>query len=326
MTEKTTVIILNYNGIEDLKECLPSVVHGLGQDDGTEVLVVDNGSTDRSIDYVSSTFPDVQLLKLKENLGYAAGNNRGLQQAFANGTTRAVLLNNDTRVEADWLIGLNEALQSDPSIGLCGAKILNWDGTMVEFDGSVFNPVNASGGYLDRDLSDYKGRDDIHDIGYACGGAMMISQKCFAEIGGFDLSFSFYNEDVDLSLRAWIYGFRVVINPRSVVYHKRGSSVNRFHNKGFRDYYGLRNALTTVLKNYEPATFKCIYRDLVRIYILSRRWYLLKGVLANLFFLPRTLAKRRTIQRHRKRTDHEIFVRASTGDKLCLEKSDEFCS
>ncbi|MBN2383023.1 glycosyltransferase family 2 protein [bacterium] len=308
---KITVVILNYNGLEDLEACLPSVVAAV--DPEFDVLVVDNGSTDTSFEYVQMTFPEVNMLALGHNLGFAHGNNKGLRWAFGEGAAYAVLLNNDTRVEPDWLSGLREAFSSDPDVGIAGAKILNWEGNIVEFDGSVFNPVNASGGYLDVNVDDYKGDENIRDVGYACGGAMMISRRCFETIGGFDTSYYFYNEDVDLSLRAWIYGFRVVVNPQSVIYHRRGSSVRRTQHSGFRDYYGLRNALTTVLKNYEPATFKCIYRDLIRIYLLSGRWYLFKGVLMNIIFLPRTLVRRWKIQGHRVKSDHEIFVRAATG-------------
>ncbi|MFC1849181.1 glycosyltransferase family 2 protein [candidate division CSSED10-310 bacterium] len=309
MVPKFSIIILNYNGLEDLRNCLPSVM--ALDDPHHDVLVVDNGSTDDSCHFIRTCYPQVQIVRAKRNLGFAGGNNVGLKEAFRGGASYVALLNNDTRVEPSWLTGFREAFALDPVIGICGAKILDWEGTLVEFDGTIFYPANASGGYLDQPVESYQNSDKIREIAYACGGSMAISATCYGAIGDFDPSFYFYNEDIDLSLRAWISGFRVVINPRSVTYHRRGASVRRFHHSDFRDYYGLRNALTTALKNYELATFRCIYRDLIRIYLLSGKWLRLKGALFNLFILPRTFRKRRKVQRLRLRSDHDIFVRSS---------------
>jgi len=311
---KITIIILNYNGMSDLKECLPSV---LALDDSDyDVLVVDNGSTDGSCAFISETYPEVKLLKLDNNLGFAEGNNAGLKEAFNSGAEYVSLLNNDTKVDANWLKGFRKAFTDFDNVGICGGLILDWHGRIVEYDGSIFNPKNASGGYVDKPVEELGDRGKFYfETAYACGGSCSISKECYIKIGGFDTSFYFYNEDVDLCLRAWIHGFRVLYSPESIIYHRRGASVRRSANPGFRDYYGLRNALTTVIKNYESCTIRCIYRDLIRIYLVSFKWHLLKGALYNIFYLPVTLKKRFAVQRKRVITDQEIFERVCSNKK-----------
>lgn len=314
--EKMSVIIVSCNGREDLETCLPTVL--AMNDDNFEVVLVDNGSTDGSADWVRREFPSIRVLALPTNTGFAIGNNRGCEDAFSRGAAWATLLNNDTKVNREWLQGFRETISLDPLIGIVGGIILNWDGTIIEFDGSVFHPNNASGGYVDIPVSERPLPREPREIGYACGASLAISRECYQETGGFDEDFFCYNEDVDLSLRAWIAGFRVMSSPRSIIWHRRGSSTKRLHKNHFGDYYGMRNALTTVLKNYEPSTLRCIYRDLIRIHLLSDRPHRRLGVLLNLLFLPRTLLKRRRIQRGRLRPDHDIFSRtrfSTNGDR-----------
>lgn len=311
--KKITVIILNYNGKDDLGDCLRSVL--ASDDPFFDVLVVDNGSTDESVPFITSHFPDVRILQEKTNRGFAEGNNDGFREAFSQGAEFAALLNNDTRVSKDWLGGLRKGMLAHPLVGICGSLIVDWDGKNVEFDGSVFHPNNASGGYVDKEYSDDQKSSGLRESAYACGGAMMVRRECYEEIGGFDRSFFFYNEDVDLSLRAWIYGFRVLVNPSSIIYHRGGQSVRRYKNKGFRDYYGMRNALTTAVKNYELCTLRCVYRDVLKIYVLSGMSNRLRGFIYNFFILPRTLKKRRVIQRKRLRSDDDIFTRTASGNR-----------
>jgi GT2 family glycosyltransferase len=314
MSGKITIVIVSFDGLEDLKICLPTVV--AINDPEFEILVVDNGSKDGTSDYLSRYFPNVIVEQLSLNFGFAGGNNRGIERAFASGASAVALLNNDTRVNRDWLKGFRKGFASHPAVGICGGKILDWEGRIVEFDGMVFHPNNASGGYVDEPVLSRSGRDDeMRDIAYACGGAMSITRECYEAIDGFDESFFCYNEDVDLGLRAWIQGFRVLFCPTSVTWHRRGSSVRRIHYPGFSDYFGMRNALTTALKNYEWATLRCVWRDLVKIYILSGKKERFRGVLQNIIFLPWTIRKRRIIQRQRLRSDHDIFTRTSRDSR-----------
>lgn len=303
-----TIIILNYNGLKHLQNCLPSVMQL--EDKHYNVMVVDNGSTDDSCDYINKEFPEITLLKNKKNLGFAAGNNRGMELAFDRGIDFVAFLNNDTRVDSGWLKGFRKAFSLHPSVGICGAKILDWEGKTVEYNGTVFHVNNASGGYVDEPVESGI-LENIHETAYACGGAMAISLECYRAIRGFDETFTFYNEDVDLSLRAWITGFRVLYSPYSITYHRRGASVIRYQSSSFRDYYGLRNALTTVIKDYEWATLRCIYKDIFNIYLRSGRKERIKGFFYNMLILPLTLFKRHAVQRMRVRSDEEIFIRTA---------------
>lgn len=305
--DRISVIIVSCNGREDLETCLPTVL--AMNDDNFEVVLVDNGSSDGSVDWVRNAFPAIRLLALPNNTGFAVGNNRGIEDAFSRGASWVALLNNDTKVDPDWLSGFRVTFSRNDRVGIVGGVILNWDGTVIEFDGSVFNPNNASGGYVDIPVGERPLPSVHQDIGYACGAALAISRDCYRATGGFDQDYFCYNEDVDLSLRAWIAGFRVMLSPHSIIRHRRGSSTKRLHKNHFSDYYGMRNALTTVLKNYELSTLRCYYRDLIRIHLLSEQQHRRLGVFMNLLFLPRTLFKRYRIQRGRKCSDRDIFIR-----------------
>jgi GT2 family glycosyltransferase len=131
-----------------------------------------------------------------------------------------------------------------PDIGACGSKILSWDGSTIEFSGTVFWRSTTSGGYTDE--PDDGRYNQVAPAAYACGGACLFNGRALRELGGFDEDFFCYHEDVDWSLRAWLAGWRVLYVPGSRMYHLRGGSST---GTAFRDYIGPRNALTTWLKS-----------------------------------------------------------------------------
>lgn len=297
------VVVLNYNGRRHLQTCFDALLALDYPQDAVKFIFVDNTSADDSVDFLHKAFPEVQVIQNRKNLGFSGGNNVGIRWAIQRGVRYVALVNNDTRVAPDWLRALVSMAEGNQDAALCGGKIVAWDGSLIEFSGTVFYKETSAGGYTDElDLGQY---DTVAPAAYACGASMLIRTSTIRDIGLFDEDFFCYHEDVDLALRAWIAGHRVLYVPQSIVYHRRGGSSE---GAAFRDYIGMRNALTTVLKCYEPQTWREIYRPVVGTYLYNAPSHLKRAFFYNLVWLPRTLQKRRAVQRTRRRRDTEMFT------------------
>ena len=228
-TSAVTIQILNWDGKHLLEEFLPSVVSAAGRH---EILVVDNGSTDGSVDFLKSRFPQVRVLELDKNYGFSIGNNRGIDTV---NTDVVVLLNNDMAVEPEFLEPLLKPF-ADPAVFAVASRITVPDPaksrqetgkTRARFENGMF--------YLWHDTVEQAADSDVERSGalpvfWAGGGACAIDRRKFAAIGGFDsLYHPFYVEDTDLSYQAWKRGWRCMFAPASRVLHKhRATSGPRF--------------------------------------------------------------------------------------------------
>jgi GT2 family glycosyltransferase len=299
---RVAIIVVNFNGRQYLADCLGSLAALEYPRERWTAIVVDNGSTDGSRDELRANHPDVRLLALSANRGFAGGNNAGIAWALAAGYDYVALLNNDTRVEPGWLSALVAVAEREADVAACGGKILSWDGAMIEYAGRVFHKETTHGGYSDEPND---GRySAVSPAAYACGGSCLLRAEALRRLGTFDEDFFAYHEDVDWSLRAWLAGWRVLYVPDSVLYHRRGGTSA---GTAFRDYIGPRNALMTWLKCYEPRTWRRFAGTVWRVYNSGPS--LRRGLLYNLTVLPRTLAKRRGVQRLRCIADDEFFRR-----------------
>ncbi len=243
MLPDVTVIVLNYNGKDYLRDCLDSLLALDYPREQLEVMVVDNGSKDRSAQFVRQSYPTVRLIELPENRGFAAGNNVGAEAARGR---YVAFLNNDMRVDPRWLIEMVEAIQQADDVASVGAKILTWDGQGIDFVGGVLNFYGM--GFQPEDVSAAAG-EEPYPVLFACGGAMLIDRQVFLESGGFDESFFAYFEDVDLGWRLWVLGYRVLLAPRAVAYHRGHATGKKFEAERRAVLYE-RNALAMLLKNY----------------------------------------------------------------------------
>lgn len=297
------IVVLNRNGEQFLGTCFRAVQQLDYPADRLEVILVDNNSDDNSIRYVRENFPEVTVISNSGNYGFARGNNVAMRRALEKGADYVTLLNNDTQVDPNWIKALVETAETKSDVAICGGKILSWDGEMIEFSGTRWHKVTTAGGYTNE--PEHGQHDEMHPAAYACGASMLLKTQALREIGLFDEDYFIYHEDVDLSLRAWIAGYRVIYVPQSVVRHWGGGYTS---GTPMRDYLGMRNALTTVIKCYESQTWHEIYRDLLQIYLYRSPRHLKRGFLYNLAVLPRTLLKRRHVQATRRRNDEEIFA------------------
>src|SRR5512138_3034202 len=198
-----SVIILNFNGKRYLEKCLSSLESQTYRD--FEVIVVDNASSDGSVDYLKAGFPLVRIVENKKNLGFAGGTNSGIRRAEGE---YILTLNNDTQVDRRFLECLAEPMQSDKSVGVCASKMLLPDGRI----NSAGICLSRSGAAWDRGIfeQDHGQYDCQQEVFGACAGAALYRKEMLDEIGLFDEDFFLYMEDVDLAFRAKLAGWKCV--------------------------------------------------------------------------------------------------------------------
>lgn len=251
-TPQVAVIILNWNGERLLSEFLPSVVEHTPVDKG-RVIVVDNGSTDGSIELMKTRFREVELLCFSENYGFAGGYNRAIEH-YAHDYPYAVLLNSDVAVKSDWLTPLLDFMNSHPDVGACQPKILSYR------QPDMFEYAGACGGFIDRNGYPYcRGRifqtvesdngqyDTPMKVFWATGAALMVRTSVYLSAGGLDEAFFAHMEEIDLCWRINLMGKDLYVVPESEVFHLGGGSLDASNPR--KTYLNFRNNLLMLHKN-----------------------------------------------------------------------------
>ena len=240
-----SLVVLNWNGKAFLSDCLESLLKLDYPPEKLEIILADNGSEDGSAEYVREEFPGVKLVALDRNHGFAEGNNLAAEQARGDWVG---FLNNDMHVPADWLRQLVAPLEARPGVVCLASKILNWDGSAVDFVGGGVN-FQGHGFQPDHGLP----RSD-HDVArpllFACGGAMLVRADCYRELGGFDPDYFAFFEDVDLGWRLNLLGYDVWYTPAAVAYHHHHGTAAKVPPFKLRTLYE-RNALYTIYKCFD---------------------------------------------------------------------------
>lgn len=291
------VILLNWNGLTHLQTCLPTLRATTYP--RFQTLVVDNGSQDGSFAWAKKQFPQVEWLRLGRNCGFAAANNAGIRLALQNGADYLVLLNNDTRVEPDWLDELVETAEKHPQTAICQARQRSWDGQQqMTFQ---FVPEWAE---AEMRFTAVQQATESTLTPFASGCAMLLRAAALSRLGFFDERYYMYVEDVDLSLRAWIAGYEVRDVPASIVYHRVGGSGSPSTR---RMIWGYSNQLTTILKLYEGKTIARFQQEIGRRWFATRNRWAWRGTLRCLGQIAGTLRHRFAIQHHRRAPDQRFL-------------------
>lgn len=247
-----SVVILNWNGKEYLEKFLPPLIESVKDMPNVELVVADNDSSDDSVGFIAKNFSEkVKIINLDKNWGFAGGYNRALKQL---NNEYFVLLNSDVEVSKDWLKILYAYMQANPSVSACQPKILSFQRR------NYFDYAGAAGGFIDKygypfcrgrifsDIEEDKGQyDDIRDVFWASGACMMIRSEAYWSVGALDETFFAHMEEIDLCWRLNSRGHRVVCNPKSVVYHIGGGTLNS--NSPRKTYLNFRNNLLMLYKN-----------------------------------------------------------------------------
>lgn len=246
---KVSVAILSWNGRSHLEVCLPALRRQLPPACEWETLLLDNGSTDGTGDWVRQHHPEVRLITSPVNLGFCSGNNRLAREAEGDAI---VFLNNDTRPHEDWLGALTEALATAPTdVAAVSGQIIDWSGDRLDFARGV---LTFDGHAFQMDYGRRLGEVEVPASGsemlFACGGNMIVRRESFLAAGGFDDDYFAYLEDVDLGWRLWSGGERVIFEPAAVVHH-RSMATSRLLGNENRGFLFERNAFLTAYKNYD---------------------------------------------------------------------------
>ena len=263
--EKLAIVILNWNGQKMLWEYLPSVLQ-YSRDEAT-VYVADNASTDDSLKMLREHFPEVRLIVLDKNWGFAEGYNKALSQIEAE---YYLLLNSDIEVTHHWLAPMTELLDAHPDIAACQPKLLSI------FDKDQFEYAGAGGGFIDRygypfcrgrifeTVERDNGQYDYQtDCLWASGAALMVRSEDYWAVCGLDSRFFAHNEEIDLCWRLRIRGRRVVCVPESYVYHVGGGTLPK--SNPMKTFLNFRNNLTML--------YKCLPEDDLKP-VMRWRWWL----------------------------------------------------
>ncbi len=251
-TPDASVVVLNWNGEAHLEACLASLREQSLPRERFEVIVADNRSADGSAALCARLFPEVRFLALERNHGFAAGNNLGAREARG----RVVaFLNNDTRVDANWLEPLVARVDADNGVGCAASLILSFDGSKLLYSGGLLHVLGF--GYQEGlgGAPPAPGTVREKETAFACGCAMAVDRRLFLESGGFDDDYFAYYEDVDLGWRLWVRGQATVVVPSSVCFHKGDASFSRTGLES-RQVLWNRNVLHSLYKNYEEENAK----------------------------------------------------------------------
>lgn len=243
VTTLASVIVVNYNSQAYLENCLQTLLDTTG--DEIEIIVVDNGSNDGSLDRIADLFPEIRLIYSPNNVGYGGGNNLGAQRAQGR---FLVFLNPDTVPATGWLAALTTALEDDSRVGLVTSKIVFLD--RPDRINTAGNDVHLTGLTLCRGLGlPVTALDEPFMVGAVSGAAFAIRRDLFELLGGFDECFFMYMEDSDLSLRAQIAGYHCLYTPHSIIYHDYTLQFGPL-----KSYYQERNRYLMLLKAYRWPT------------------------------------------------------------------------
>ena len=303
---KTAVVILNWNGKDWLEKFLPTTLMYSAE---ATVFVADNGSTDDSIFFLNQEFPIVEIIENKENLGFAGGYNKALNQINAE---YYILLNSDVEVIKGWISPIIKLMDSDKNISACQPKLLDYKNK------DNFEYAGASGGFIDnlgypfcrgrvfdsleKDNGQY---NDAIDIFWATGACFFVRESNFWEVGGFDADFFAHQEEIDLCWRLKNKGYKVMVEPNSTVYHVGGGTLSV--GSPFKTHLNLRNNLFMLFKNLTLVSLfivipiRLILDGVAALSFLNKPkgihhlFAVIKAHFAFYFSIPKLVAKRQNI-------------------------------
>jgi GT2 family glycosyltransferase len=309
----TTIIIVNWDGKHLLEECLPALIGAVKYDGRPhEILIVDNGSTDGSIDFVRQNFPCVRILSLDRNYGFSEGNNRGIAEVR---TDIVVLLNNDMIVDRGFLGPLLDGF-SDPSIFAVTSQIFFHDATRRrEETGKTRARFEDGFFYLWHDDLQPSEQSETIPVFWAGGGSCAIDRKKYLELGGFDsLYHPFYLEDTDLSYQAWKRGWKCLLAPASRVIHKHRSTSKTRFGEEFVENTVRKNQYLFLWKNVIDVSL--VFQHVVNLPRIHARamfnnapWFEIRAFFRAVRHLPGALRRRVRSASRYSVSDREVLLR-----------------
>jgi len=306
---KVSFIVVNYNGKRFLKDCISSICSQTYKD--LEIIFVDNGSTDGSVEFVKTSFPEVILVELEKNLGFAGGNNRGLLRCSGD---YVALVNNDVVLDDHWLEYALEALCSSRSVGMVSTRIFVKGTGVIDSIGDRFTTAftgtkvgeGCRGSLFEKEIK----------VDGVCAAAALYRREMIDEVGFFDEDLFLNYEDTDLNFRAWLRGWKCRYAGKAVAHHAVNATIGTMSPTSV--FYFSRNSLLVLVKNFPFRLIvrrmpqRLCYEFLAFFYyaVLNRRLFsYLHGKIDAVRMLPSMIRKRKKLIPKIKLSDREILRR-----------------
>jgi len=307
---RVLIVVLLYNSAEYIGDVFSSLAKITYPKGSHEVLAIDNASTDNSAELIKKNFPNITFIENKENLGFAAGNNIGFKYGEQNNFDYVYLLNADTEVEPDFIDEVVALAQTDTKIAAVQSKML------LHSDKSKINSIGNEIHYLGFGFAGgHQTKDQAlqsKDITYPSGAATLFNMSVLKQVGYFNDSLFMYHEDLDLGWRIWLAGYKCVLAPDSVIYHKYEFS------RSIKKYYFMeRNRYLIALQNYKLGTLVLVLPAWLAMelgllaYSLATGFWKEKLRAYTYFFniknYKKILETRKLVQTKRKVSDREVI-------------------
>lgn len=277
MRKKVAVVILNWNGREYLEKFLPNVIEF--SKDVADVIVADNDSTDDSVEFLKSNFPEVEIIINDTNGGFAKGYNDALAKVDAE---YYVLLNSDIEVTKDWIKPVIQLMESDSKIAACQPKILSY------YEKNKFEYAGAAGGFIDKygypfcrgrifqTIEEDKGQyDDQTEIFWATGACMFVKSNLYKEFLGLDNDFFAHMEEIDFCWRLKNSGYKIYYVPDSTVYHIGGGTLPKKSSR--KTYLNFRNNLILLYKNLPSNKLFIVFFARIMLDLIAAAKFVISG-------------------------------------------------
>lgn len=314
-----SVVIVNYNASRFLLACLEAVYQN--HYPNFEVIVVDNGSVDGSIENTLKKFGDkqnFQLISNKKNLGPSLARNIGCKKAKGK---YLAFLDNDTLPHPDWLVYLVKEMEADSKIGACQCKLLMAKNRKhLDYVGDYLSQYGFLVQKCQTEELDKGQYDQKFEILSAKSAGMGMRKDVFDKVGGFDPDYFIYVEETDLGWRVWLAGYKIIFVPDSIVYHEFGTTsiINPALQNYSAKFHGTKNYIMTLFKNLETINLIKILPVHIFLWLGIASWliykkqfksgfYVFKGISWDLFHLPSIFKKRKKVQKQRVVSDKQIF-------------------
>lgn len=304
-----SVVIPNWNGKKYIGKCLDSLIN---QSLKPHIIVVENGSIDGSLDYIKKNYPKVELVVNAKNLGFAGGVNSGIRRSIERGDSFVALFNNDAIADKNWFKSLYNEISNNSKVGIATTKLLTADGKYIDSTGDMFTVwgLPYPRGRNEETSDKY---DQLKDVFAGSGGASIYRVEMLNEIGLFDEDFFAYYEDVDISFRAQLAGWKVRYVPSAIAYHEIGKTSQKI--KGFTTYHSLKNVYWLTFKNVpRKYLFKVLIRLKIAMFMFYTKavlrghiWFATKSVMTIIIKMPKKRWERHCIQKNRKVSDEYIW-------------------
>jgi GT2 family glycosyltransferase len=303
------VVIPNINGEDGLRACINSL---LAQTLPLHLIIVDNASTDNSVELIRKYYPDIELILHATNTGYTGGVNPGFERAIELGAPFVAPFNNDAVADKDWLMHLVGKLEQNTELGIATPKVLSADGLYLDSTGDYYTNwgLPYPRGRGERDTGQY---DQMTEVFGASGAASLYRVEMLKEIGLFDQDFFAYYEDMDISFRAQLAGWKVAYVPGAKIFHATGTTSSKM--KGFTTFQTMKNQPLLLFKNV-PSQYlwtvgwrfflaHCLF--FARAVTRRQGWIALKGDAKGTDLLFGGFSKRRSIQQNKRVSNEYIW-------------------